>query len=125
MPKKPTNRALAKLLRDALLDARPPLTIDQLGELSGVPRQTTGRLVRGEIHRPAPDIANAVVPHLPITMTQFLEAVGYNISPSATQRLPPELLAMWPRLAPEVRQGLLALVRAAATPGFQEGNGSL
>lgn len=109
---KKVNARLAALLKAALIEG--DLTIDELGERSKLGRQATGRIVRGEIQRLAPEQANRIAPHLPITMAQILEACGYNMSATQPQRVAPQLVEAVLKLGPEDRRSILRSARALA-----------
>lgn len=120
--KQPVNARLAALMEDAL--ARSDKTIEELAKDSGLGRGTIGRIVRGEIQRPAPEQANRIVPHLRITMADFLEACGYHVSLSAQQRVPDDLAEAWGKLdrptQDSLRQLALAQARRASSGGGSE-----
>lgn len=115
------NPVLAALLKDAI--ARERTTIDDLGAATGLGRQAVGRIVRGEVQRLAPEQANELVKHLPLSMASILAACGYHIAVTPPQKLPPEFVSLWPTLPAEVQQGLLALARGATKTSDGEAGG--
>ena len=100
--------------------ARAHLTQKDLGERSGLGGAIIGRIARGEVDNPAPDQANRLVTHLPITMEDYLEACGYNIAPSSVRRVPAALIEALARV-PHIHEGVLLLAQQAASQAPQEG----
>ena len=123
MPKaRPTkvNPRLEKLMRDALKAAVPEMNIQELGKATGFGRNV-GPIVRGEVQRLAPEQANVVVKHLPITMLQLLAAMGYDVPLTSRQTVPDELAEAWNRLDADSRRSLLQIAQAAARGNSGEG----
>lgn len=112
------NERLARLVTAAM--ERDGITTIELGDLSGLGRGVVGRIARGEIQRPAPEQANRLVPHLPITMAQFLEACGYNVGVRPADLLPKDLVERWPSLRPHDQDSIRALVLSLTEGRTQE-----
>lgn len=94
----------------------------ELGQQSGLGRAIIGRYARGETQAMPAEHANLLAPILGVRMSVFLtDGLGYHLPLTARDRVDIRLEALWPHLSAEVRQGLLALAQAAATPGEAEG----
>lgn len=93
----------------------------ELGQTSGLGREIVGRIARGDFKYLDPDVVNALVPHLPITMIQFLNAYGFALAIPTAGKMPPEIIEKWPHMDPEDQRYILRVARRAPIVDGWEG----
>lgn len=80
------NPRVESLLREALRNADPPMSIEDFARATGWERNA-GAFVRGEVQRPSPDQVNEAAHRLPITVEQILAAYGYAVALTPTRQI--------------------------------------
>lgn len=109
------NPEVATLLTEALRNADPPMSIEDLGRVTGWHRNA-GAIVRGEVQRLSPEQVNELAARLPVTVEQILATYGYRVSRSTAAIYPP-LGVFLGSLSQATQRNLLEILKGLGSIG--------
>lgn len=121
MPPPRTKKPLNSRRRDLITGAMRNTTALELARATKLGRGVIGRIARGEGGTLPPEQVHALAKHLPITVTDILEAEGYELIVDAQRKVPEMFAELYASLTPRSREVLFVVARGLRMQDALEG----